>query len=301
MVGQRDLIVGYVGLGVMGGALARRLLLSRPLRVFDLNSALVASLVEAGATAAADLPDLGSSCDVVMLCLPRSQNVRQAIFGDGGLASSMKRGSVIIDQTSGDPTETRQMAAELTGLGIAMVDAPVSGGAKGAEAGTIAIMVGGRAEDVARVRPIFEQISPNIFQCGEIGAGQVMKLINNMVSTCNRFAMLEGVAMGKRNGLDLSVMADVLNAGGARSKSSENMLPALIRGEPDAFFQLSLMLKDLNLAGALATETGVPLHFGQLARGMLQAASNRLGPDANLFDITDYVAAEAGTSFRSEE
>ena len=119
----------------------------------------------------------------------------------------------------------------------------------------------------------------------------------DMISTCNRFAMLEGVAMGMRNGLDLSVMTDVLNSGGARSKASENMLPALGAGVPDSFFFLNLMLKDLNLATALASDTGVPLQFGQMARGMLQAASNRFGPQANLFDIGDYVADEAGTSF----
>lgn len=293
--------VGYIGLGIMGGALARRLLVSRPVKVFDLNKDAVKSLVEGGASSADRVAELAADCDVIMLCLPRSRDVRAVIFGQGGLVDSLKPGTIVVDQTSGDPNETRKMAAELAERSVHMVDAPVSGGAAGAEAGTIAIMVGGEPKTLAKVRPVFEQISPNIFECGAIGAGQVMKLINNMVSTCNRFAMLEGVVMGKRNGLDLAVMTDVLNAGGARSKSSENMLPALVRGEPDSFFLLQLMLKDLNLATALASETGVPMQFGQLARGMLQAASNMLGPDANLFEITDYVATEAGTSFKPGE
>lgn len=292
--------VGYIGLGVMGGALAKRLLVSRPVQVFDLSAEAVASLVAAGATAAAGLKEIARDCDIIFLCLPRSRDVHRVIFGEGGLVEGLTPGTIIVDQTSGDPNETRKMAQSLAERSVQMIDAPVSGGAKGAEAGTIAIMVGGEAQALAKVRPIFEQISPNIFECGAIGAGQVMKLINNMVSTCNRFAMLEGVAMGKRNGLDLAVMTDVLNAGGARSKSSENMLPAMVRGEPDSFFLLQLMLKDLNLATALATETGVPLQFGQLARGMLQAASNLLGPDANLFEISDYVASEAGTSFKKQ-
>lgn len=290
--------VGYIGLGVMGGALARRLLLARPVTVFDLDAAAVAGLTEAGATAAGSLPDLASTCDVLLLCLPRSADVRAVIFGDGGLAEGLTPDTIIVDQTSGDPAETRAMAAELAEQGVHMVDAPVSGGVAGAEAGTIAIMCGGPAETLARVRPVFEDISPSIFTCGEIGAGQVMKLINNMISTCNRLAMLEGVAMGRRNGLDTAVMAEVLNAGGARSKASENMLPAVAKGEPDSFFLLELMLKDLSLATTLATTSGVPLQFGQLARGMLQAASNRLGPGTNLFEIADHVAAEAGTSFK---
>lgn len=290
--------VGYIGLGVMGGALAERLLVSRPVKVFDLNEAAVQRLTQAGATTAPSAAGLAQDCDVIFLCLPRSRDVRAVIFGDNGLARGLRPGTIIVDQTSGDPNETRKMAAELAAMDIRMVDAPVSGGAAGAKAGTIAIMVGGAKETVAELRPIFEQISPNIFECGDIGVGQVMKLINNMVSTCNRLTMLEGATKGQRNGLDLSVMCDVLNAGGARGKASENMLPAIVEGVPDSFFLLQLMLKDLNLAVALGTETGVPLQFGQLARGMLQAASNTLGPEANLFDICDYIATEAGTSFK---
>ncbi|CUH81288.1 NAD(P)-dependent oxidoreductase [Tropicibacter naphthalenivorans] len=288
--------IGYVGLGVMGGALARRLLVSGPVTVFDLNARAVADLVEAGATAAPDLAAMGAACDVVFLCLPRSENVRAALF-DHGLADALRPGATVIDQTSGDPTETRAMAETLSARGIHMIDAPVSGGAKEAEAGTIAIMIGGAADRIAAVQPIFDRISPNSYLCGAIGAGQVMKLINNTISTCNRFAMLEGVALGMRNGLDLGVMSDVLNAGGARSKATEAMLPALADGVPDSFFYLNLMLKDVNLATQLATQSGVPLQFGQLARGMMQAASNRLGPQANLFDIGDHVAPEAGTAF----
>ncbi len=292
--------IGYIGLGVMGGALAERLQLSRPLQVFDLNPASVDRLVGAGAVAVPSLADMAQSCDVIFMCLPRSENVQSVIFDENGLVGHLRKGMILVDQTSGDPTQTRAMAAKLAEIGVEMVDAPVSGGAAGAKAGTIAIMVGGAEAPLATVRPIFEDISPNIFDCGDIGAGQVMKLINNMISTCNRFAMLEGLALGKRNGLNLSVMSDVLNVGGARSKASENMLPAMVRGEPDSFFYLNLMLKDLNLASDLAIETGIPFQFGHTARAMLQSASNRLGPEANLFDIHENVAADAGTKFTPE-
>lgn len=292
--------IGYIGLGVMGGALAERLQLSRPLMVFDLNPASVDRLVQAGAVQAESLAHMAQNCDVIFMCLPRTENVQTVIFGDNGLADHLRQGTILVDQTSGDPTQTRAMAAKLSEIGVDMIDAPVSGGAAGAKAGTIAIMVGGAAEPLAKVRSILADISPNIFDCGDIGAGQVMKLINNMISTCNRFAMLEGLALGKRNGLNLSVMSDVLNAGGARSKASENMLPAMVRGEPDSFFYLSLMLKDLNLASGLAIETGIPFQFGHTARAALQSASNRLGPEANLFDIHENVAADAGTEFTPE-
>ncbi|MCE5975210.1 NAD(P)-dependent oxidoreductase [Sinirhodobacter sp. WL0062] len=292
--------VGYVGLGVMGGAIARRLMLSRELQVFDLSENRVADFVANGATAAARLAEMARDCDVVMLCLPRSANVRAAIFAPGGLAEGLSPGKIVVDQTSGDPNDTRSMAGELAKRGVAMLDAPVSGGARGAASGTIAIMAGGTEEDYRRVAPVFDQIGPNHTYCGAIGAGQVLKLLNNTISTCNRFALLEAVAVGVKNGNSMDVMVDVLNAGGARSKSSETMLPALAKGVPNAKFALSLMLKDLNLAAQLAIDSGAPLQFGQLARGMLQAASNSFGPDANIDDIADLVADQAGIRFTPE-
>ena len=175
-----------------------------------------------------------------------------------------------------------------------VLDAPVSGGAKGAEAGTIAIMVGGAEADVAAVMPVLNDISPNVTHCGDIGAGQVLKLINNTMSTCNRFAMLEGVAMGVRNGLDPAVMQKVLNAGGARSALTEQHLANLAAGGPKVDFALSLMLKDLNLATELAIRSGAPLPFGQLARAMLQSAHNMLGERASIDEVADVVARMSG-------
>jgi 3-hydroxyisobutyrate dehydrogenase len=233
-----------------------------------------------------------------MICVPRSANVRQAIFGPAGLIEGLSPGKIIIDQTSGNPAETRKMATELAGRGVIMLDAPVSGGSRGAQAGTIAIMVGGAKDDFEKVSPIFAAISPNFTYCGDIGAGQVLKLINNTVSTCNRFALLEGVAMGLRSGLDLETMTDVLSKGGANSKALDNILPQLLRGEKGPIFALSLMLKDLNLAAELAIETGAPNLFGQLARGMLQASSHAYGPEANIDETVDYVGAQAGVDFR---
>lgn len=290
--------VGYIGLGSMGGALAMRLQAARQLLVFDLNPDLVVKLSDSGATPARSAVDMARACEVVFLCLPRSENVRQVIFGPEGLAEGLSKGDIVVDQTSGDPTETRRIAAELAERGVVMVDAPVSGGPHGALAGTIAIMVGGEEADYRKVEPILGQISPNHTLCGPIGAGQVLKLINNTVSTCNRIALWEGVAVGLKNGLSMEAMIEVLNAGGARSSVSEKIFPKLANGEPLTRFALALMLKDVNLATQLAIESGVPLQAGQLARGMLQAASNTFGPTANLDDqLAELIAAQAGVRF----
>ncbi len=293
--------VGYIGLGVMGGALAQRLQLSRNLHVYDLNKDAIDVLVQDGATDAQSPKDVAATCEIILLCLPKSAHVREVIFGKDGLAESLKPGTIVVDQTSGDPNETRAMAAELAEHGVHMVDAPVSGGTAGAKAGTIAIMVGGEEAHLETVKPILHQISPNVFHCGAIGAGQVMKLINNMVSSSIRMATLEGVAMGVRNGLDLETMTEVLNSGGAKSKVSENLLPALARGEPDSFFFMSLMLKDLNLATQLGIDSGVPVTYGQMTRAMLQTGCNIFGSEANYFDVTRLVAMQAGIEFPSKD
>ena len=138
--------LGFVGLGAMGGALARRLMLSHKLRVLDLRPEAIASFVENGAIPTQDGASMARECDVVMLCLPRSSDVRAAIFGEGGLIVGLTPGQIVVDQTTGNPNETRAMAAELAEKGVIMIDAPVSGGPAGADAGTITIMVGGEKE-----------------------------------------------------------------------------------------------------------------------------------------------------------
>jgi 3-hydroxyisobutyrate dehydrogenase len=293
--------VGYIGLGAMGGALARRLLLSRGVVVYDRSPQAMAAAVELGATTAETPAAMARRCDLVMICVPRSANVQAIIFGPDGLTGGLSDGKFVIDQTSGDPAETRRMAAELSVMNARMLDAPVSGGPRGAQAGTIAIMVGGNQEDYQAVLPVLHAISPNVTRCGGIGSGQVLKLVNNTISICNRFAMLEAVAVGLKNGLELEVMAEVLNQGGARSRVTEHLLPALAKGVRSADFALALMLKDLNLAMRMAADSGAPLLFGQLARGLLQSTANACGPDANLDAIAPYIAAQAGISFRPGE
>ena len=142
--------LGYVGLGAMGGALARRLMLSHKLRVLDLRLEAVAEYAENGAIPAQDGTSLARESDIVLLCLPRSADVREAIFGAGGLAEGLSPGKIVVDQTSGNPDDTRAMAAELAEQGITLIDAPVSGGPAGADAGTIAIMVGGGTRRVCQ-------------------------------------------------------------------------------------------------------------------------------------------------------
>ena len=290
--------IGYVGLGAMGGALARRLMLSKKLHVLDLRPEVVETFAGNGAIPAQNGAALAQTCDVVMLCLPRSSNVRQAIFGEGGLIEGLEPGKILVDQTSGDPDETRAMAADLAEKGITLIDAPVSGGPEGADAGTIAIMVGGPVEAFEKVKPVLEAISPNIDHCGDIGNGHVVKLVNNTIAACNRLAMYEAVAMGRKYGLSLQTMSDVINKSSGRSGATERALPAMLEGKQASNFAIGLMLKDVGLATKLGNNCGAPMMLANIARGLLQAGTYELGESANLDDITAQIEAWADVKLK---
>jgi len=293
------LTVGYVGLGAMGGALARRLALSRPLQVFDANAEAVHRLVEErGVTMAADLPSLARSCDVILLCLPTSVITHQVLFGLGGLAEGLSAGKIIVDQTSGDPAETRRLAGKLHALGVSMVDAPVSGGPGGAVAGTIAIMAGGAPDVLARVQPILAAISSNIVYCGGIGNGHVIKLVNNGVSSLCRLVTCECVAAGMKYGLRLQDMSEILNNSSGWSAPSKKILPALVAGKPSSNFQLQLMAKDLRLAAGLGMTFGAPMMISNVVRNLFEAAVNQYGGAANIEDMARLYESMADIEYK---
>ena len=274
--------LGYVGLGNMGGALNRRLMRERKMRVYDLNPAAVERHVSEGAAPTQDLVSLGAACDMVMTCLPTSDHVRAAIFASGGLAENMRPGTIIADMTTGDPNATRAMAAELAARNITLIDAPVSGGPHGADAGTIAIMVGAPDAIFAKVRPVFEVISPNIFHCGDVGTGHVVKLVNNVILAGIRTVTFEAVAMGMKNGLTLETIATVLAKGSARSSVTEGALPKLVAGDKSVSFTLGLMHKDVRLATQIGAESGAPMPMAGLVRETFQTALNELGSDQDV-------------------
>lgn len=293
----RDLRVGYVGLGAMGGALARRLMLSRPVRVFDARPEVVRAFVSEGATQAPDLPSLARECDVIFVCVPSSLDVREVVFGAGGLAEGLAPSKMVVDQTTGDPTITRSIAADLQKLGVSMVDAPVAGGPRGAVAGTIAIMGGGSVDDYEKVRPILESISPNLVYCGGIGNGHVGKIINAAVASSNRLLTYEAAALGVKYGLKLADMAEVINKSTGWNGAAERILPALSSGTPTADFQLHLMIKDLRLAARMSIESGAPIFISGLVRSLFEEGAQRLGGGANLDDMAELFESSAGVQF----
>lgn len=291
--------MGYIGLGNMGGALARRLLLSHELAVFDLNPAAVEACVAAGATAANGVRAIAEGAEMVLMCLPTSAEVRSVIFDADGLRSGLRPGSLVVDMTTGDPKATREMASMLADDGIEMIDAPVSGGPQGADSGTIAIMVGASAAQFERIRPILAAISPNVFHAGEVGSGHVMKVVNNVMSAANRCVAFEAVALAVKNGIDPKVCVDIVQKGSGRSCVTEVTFPNFVLAENlEQGFTLGLMLKDVTIATQLGRESATPMLLGNLVREIYQTAINQNGADADINTLVEFYERAANTKVR---
>jgi 3-hydroxyisobutyrate dehydrogenase len=289
--------VGFVGLGTMGAALVRRLMLSRPMAVYDNRREAIDALVADGAAPAADAASLARASDVIMICVPTSAIVRKVIFGPGGLAEGLSPGKIIIDQTTGDPGETQALARELAEIGVTLIDAPVSGGTRGAVAGTIAIIAGGPREAFDTISSILGEVSPNIVYCGEVGTGHAAKLVQNAVAACNRVITLECAALACKAGLTLDLLPDVINASSGWNGGAERILPALRTDTPTTEFHMGLMVKDLRLATDIGSTAGTPMMVANTVRGLFQICVHEQGFTANLDEIARTVESMAGLKF----
>ncbi|WP_236181053.1 MULTISPECIES: NAD(P)-dependent oxidoreductase [Pseudomonas] len=265
--------LGFAGIGLMGLPMGRRLLAAGyPLTVWNRNPAKCAPLVEAGARQVATPAELCEQADVVMLCLADTAVVREVVFGPAGVAEGAKPGQLLVDFSSLEPTATREMAAELAGrTGMSWLDSPVSGGVVGAEAGSLAIMVGGDAADLDRVRPVLLELGQRVTHMGGIGAGQVTKACNQMIVACNALVIAEVVALAEQAGVDASLIAEALAGGFADSKPLQILAPQMAesRFEP-VKWHVRTLLKDLDTAVKFSRETGSATPISGLAAQLMR-------------------------------
>jgi 3-hydroxyisobutyrate dehydrogenase len=275
--------VGFIGIGNMGGAIATRLLERGPLGVWDMDVGAVQALTQTGAATAESAAALAADCDILLTCLPESKHVRELLFGEQAVAAAMARGTLVADMTTGDPVISREIASSLLDLNIHFVDAPVSGGPMGAQQGTLAIMMGGEADAVARLRPVFEAIFPNLDHVGPVGAGHAMKLANNLLNAICRLATAETVALAAKNGIDPAQAVDIMNRSSGRNYSTDITYPRdILPGTMGQGFTVGLMHKDVRTACELAGATDVPRAFGEIARKLLADGEARFGFDADV-------------------
>ncbi|ALI02720.1 2-hydroxy-3-oxopropionate reductase [Pseudomonas fluorescens] len=265
--------LAFAGIGLMGLPMCRRLLAAGyPLTVWNRNPDKCAPLVEAGARQVATPAELCQHADLVMLCLANTEVVREVVFGAAGVASGAKTGQLLVDFSSLEPTATREMAAELVSrTGMGWVDAPVSGGVAGAEAASLAIMVGGESADVERVRLVLSSLGQRVTHMGAVGAGQVTKACNQMIVACNALVIAEVVALAERSGVEASLLAEALSGGFADSKPLQILAPQMAesRFEPIKW-HVRTLLKDLDGAVKFSREQGSATPISGLAAQLMR-------------------------------
>lgn len=256
--------LAFAGIGLMGLPMCRRLLAAGyPLVVWNRSPEKCAPLAELGAQVVATPRELCAAADIVLLCLADTAAVREVVFGADGLAQGGKPGKLLVDHSSLEPVATRDMAAELEfRSGMRWVDAPVSGGTAGAEAGSLAIMAGGRAEDIERVRPVLLNLGQRVTRMGDIGTGQVTKACNQMIVACNALVIAEVVALAERCGVDAAQLAPALAGGFADSKPLQILAPQMAASEFEPVkWHVRTLLKDLDTAVKLSrqAESATPM------------------------------------------
>lgn len=289
--------VAFLGLGAIGRPMAKRIAgAGFSLAVWNRTTARAAELAgEIGARHASSPADAVKGADVVVTCLSTSPDVRSLLDGDDGILATIGKGSAVVDCTSGDPATSRAIAASLAAKGADYLDAPVSGGVSGAEKGALTVMVGGKADVLARVRPVIESFAQKIVHCGDIGAGDTVKAVNHAFLAIHILSAAEGLATLVKEGVDPKLALEVINASSGRSNSSMNLIPerVLTRAFPRTF-RLALLEKDIGIAAELARTNRVPAPITQLTADLFRVARGELGEVADHVEIVKMVEQWAG-------
>jgi len=264
--------VGFIGLGIMGKPMAKNLIKAGfTLVVHNRSRTAVDELVKLGATAAGSPREVASSVDTIITMLPNSPDVESVALGAKGIKEGAATGQLFLDMSTINPIVSQKIARELEPLGVAMVDAPVSGGEKGAIEGTLSIMVGGRSQDFERALPIFNVLGKTITHMGPLGAGGFTKLANQIIVAINLTAIGEALVFGAKAGVDPQKMIRALAGGLAGSKCLDQKSEKILTGDFAPGFKIDLHFKDLNLIHEAARSVGVPIPTAALVEQLFAA------------------------------
>jgi 3-hydroxyisobutyrate dehydrogenase len=289
--------IAFLGLGAIGRPMAARVAGSGlPLTVWNRTASRAADFAkEFGARHAATPADAARDADVVVTCMPTSQDVASLLDGPEGLIAGLGNGATLIDCTSGDPATSRKIRDALAERNVGYIDAPVSGGTTGAEKGTLTIMVGGDAAVLERARPVLETFGQKIVHCGDVGAGDAVKAVNNAFLATHILAAAEGLAALVKMGVDPKVALDVINASSGRSNASMNLIPErVITRKFPRTFRLALLEKDVGIAAEVARDTRTPAPILQLTADLFRIARGEFGEVADHVEAVKMVEHWAG-------
>lgn len=285
---QHTPTVGYIGTGLMGAPMATRLIdAGYEVTVWNRTAAKAQPLVEKGAKLGQDAADVAARSDIVFMCLTDTKAVEAAVFGENGVASGAKRGSVLVDFSSIQPDATRSMGERLKDqAGMDWIDAPVSGGVPGAEAGTLAIMAGGEQEVFDRVENVVLKMAARFTLMGPAGAGQTTKLCNQVIVGCTMNILAEAARLATNAGVDANRLPEALAGGFADSKPLQIFLPRMVNAQHEPpLGHVETMLKDLDSVCELAKSCGSPVLFSALAAEQFRLLSARGGKEADALEI----------------
>jgi 2-hydroxy-3-oxopropionate reductase len=265
-------VIGFIGLGIMGRPMARNLLKAGySLVVHSRSRGPVDEIVKAGATAAASPKDVAAQCDVLITMLPNSPDVEQVVLGPNGVIEGARRGMILADMSTISPIVSQKIGKALEAKGVAMLDAPVSGGEKGAIDGALSIMVGGDKGVFERVLPIFQAMGKTITLLGPLGFGGFTKLANQIIVAVNLTALAEALTLGKKAGLDRELLLTALAGGLAGSKCLDQKKPNYVSNTYNPGFKIDLHYKDLGLIMESARALGVPLPATAIVQELFNA------------------------------
>ena len=263
--------IGFIGLGIMGKPMAKNLLKAGyTLKVYDLNTAAVDEVVQAGAQRGENNADVARGSDLIITMLPNSPHVKTAVLGKDGVLEGMAPGTLLVDMSSISPVASKEVCAEVEKAGGFMLDAPVSGGEPKAIDGTLAIMVGGKQEIFDRVKDILQVMGSSVTLCGDIGAGNTTKLANQIIVAVNIAAVGEALMLGKMAGVEPEAIYNAIRAGLAGSTVLDAKAPMMMDGNFKPGFRINLHIKDLNNAIDTAHEVGSPLPLTASVMEMMQ-------------------------------
>ena len=252
--------VGFIGLGIMGRGMARNLLKAGfQLTVWNRTASRADELAGEGATTAESPAALAAACDIIISCVSDTPDVRAVLLGENGAIHGARSGALVIDMSTISPQATQEIAAVLAEKGVAMLDAPVSGGSEGAAKGTLSIMVGGDAAQLERAAPVLGAMGKTITHVGGQGAGQTVKLVNQILVVVNDLAMCEALLFAQAGGVDLEKALAAVSGGAAGSWMLANRGPQIIRRDWRPGFTIDLQQKDVRLILSAADQLGVPL------------------------------------------
>lgn len=275
--------IGFIGLGIMGRGMTHNLLKAgQNVMVWNRTPARMDEFAAAGAQTATSPADLAARCDVILICVSDTPDVEEVLFGGNGVSAGVKPGALVVDHSTISPQKTVEMAKRLKAQGVAYLDAPVSGGSEGAAKGILSIMVGGEAADVERALPILQAYGKTITHVGAQGAGQMAKLVNQILVVVNQLAASEALLFAQAGGLDLAKTIDAVKGGAAGSWMLANRGPQMIVRDFNPGFTIDLQQKDLRLVLESADEMGIPLLATSLVFQLYRTLQAQgLGGDGN--------------------